>query len=309
MRRTLLALMCALAVSVSACAAPTSDQEVAPATQEQALVRKPLNDYTWAELQEISARMTAAPSYDAARDIAREFGIVEEDGSLTTQLKQIVLNDTRALDVRVAGIRHDARADGTGWAGLAFMTVGAYDIRPMNDAATVEGGWEASVLRAWLNTEGIAMLDDDLEQAIVAVDKPTNNIGRTEDIASVSVTQDRLFVFSAKEVCGDIHWDLDEFRQKRGYEDVDGILNAEGDQYECFAQAGVTYNSDPNGFLSLASTTGASPWWYRSAYPFEFYGKGETGVTGYFFQVRESGYPESLGSPEVPASAVVGFCV
>jgi alkylhydroperoxidase family enzyme len=73
-----------------------------------------------------------------------------------------VLNDTRALDVRLAGILHDDRSDGQGRAGLAFMTVGALDIRPMNDEDTVEGGWEGSVLRSWLNGEAREMLDDDL---------------------------------------------------------------------------------------------------------------------------------------------------
>lgn len=298
--------VCACLV-LGACGQGTANVSETAEVEEAPLTRKPLNDYSWAELKEISERISAAENQEAGRAIAQEFGIVEEDGSLTRQLKQIVLDGTRALDVRVAGIRHDFKGDGSGWAGLSFMTDGALVIRPMNDTATVEGGWEASALRAWLDTEGMAMLEDDLASVIVPVDKPTNNIGRTDSMGSVTVTKDRLFVFSAHEVCGDVHWDSEEFRQRRGYEDIDGILNSEGDQYECFTQAHVTYNSDPEGFLSLADTTGTSPWWYRSAYPFEFWGKGETGTAGYFFQVRESGYPESLGSPEVPASVVIGF--
>lgn len=312
MHRWMVALLCASVLVLSGCKGKpevkNESQESSAVEQEQAGVPiRDFADYSWEELKAISTVISEAGSYDEARAIARNFGLVEADGKLTTKQKQIVLNGNRALDVRLAGIRHDFKGDGSGWAGLAFMTVGALEIRPMNDVATVEGGWEASALRAWLDNEGMAMLEPDLAAVIVPVDKPTNNVGRADDAGAVSVTKDRLFCFSATEVCGDIHWDIEEFRQRRGYEDIDGILMSEGDQYECFAQAGVTYDSDPNGYLSLASTTGTSPWWYRSAYPFEFKGYGYTGTDGYFFQVRESGYPESLGSPEVPASVVVGF--
>lgn len=308
MRNLVIAFVCALAIVVCGCTGK-GEPEQTDIVEEAELVRKPLNDYTWDEISEISKRIQSAGSPEAGREVAKEFGIVEEDGSLTNQTKQIVLNGTRALDVRVAGILHDDFADRDGKCGLTFMTVGALEIMPMNTTATVEGGWEASYLRAWLDTSGIAMFDPELSRRIPYVNKLTNNIGRTDEYGAVTPTRDRLFVFSAREVCGDIHWDSEEFRQRRGYEDIDGILGLEGEQYECFAKAGVTYNSDPNHILSLAESTGTSPWWYRSAYPFEFYGKGETGTAGYFFQVRESGYPESLGSPEMPASVVVGFSI
>lgn len=313
MKERILCLVCAACIALAGCspAQSTSMPQVETKT-EAAIERKSLNEYTWDELSRISAQLTESEKtdgYDAARALAASYGLIDEDGSLTRQTKQIVLNDTRALDVRLAGILHDDRSDGQGRAGLAFMTVGALDIRPMNDEDTVEGGWEGSALRSWLNGEAREMLDDDLAAAIVPVDKPTNNTGITEDFDSVSVTSDGLWLFSPREVCGDVNWDVDEYQGKRGDYNIDGLLNSEGNQYEAFAVEGVTQSSDPNGFLSLEPYTGASPWWYRTPYPFDWVGVGDTGTNGYFYQVTASGYPESLGSPQVPAAVVAGFCV
>lgn len=270
--------------------------------------RKALNDYSWDELSRISLEIGQAPSDEEGRAIAAKYGLLESDGSLTRHTKQLVLNETRALDVRLAGIRHDDRSDGTGKAGLTFMSVGGLALRPMNEGPTIDGGWEASALRAWLAGEGKAMLEPELQAVLVPVNKLTNNVGITDDPASITPTSDALWLFAAHEVCGDIFWDADEFFYQRGNEDVDGLVNSEGPQYEAFALAGVTQTSDPSGMLSLANSTGKSPWWYRTPYPFDWL-IDNTGSNGYFYQVRESGYPESLGSPEVPASVVFGFCV
>lgn len=307
MRKVLILLACALSVVLVACSGQAA-QTSAKGSEQPTLTRKALNDYSWAELKEVSSKISAAGSDEEGREIAKQFGLVEEDGSLSTQTKQIVLNETRALDVRLAGIRHDERADGSGMAGLTFMTVGALDIRPMNDEDTIEGGWEASSLRGWLATEAPKMFEKDLMDSIVEVNKPANNSGIVLDAADLSVSVDKLWLFSAHEVCGDIAWDMDEYMQKRGTEDIDSVLNAEGRQYEVFSQAGVTYNSGANPFLSLENSTGASPWWYRTPYPFDWVGY-ETGVNGFFLRVSNVGNPESLGTPQDRSSVVVGFCV
>ncbi len=316
MGRRAFLLLCALALVLSACAAPGAQEPATEQKPKETVPEKPatiepknLGDYTWDELSRISAQLGAESDDDAARELAQHYKLVADDGSLTQETKQIVLNDTRALDVRLAGIRHDERADGSGKAGLTFITVGAWDKRPMNEGGGIEGGWEQSDLRAWLAKDAKAMLDDDLAKALVPVNKLTNNVGLTDSADSVTATSDELWVFSASEVCGEIHWDVQEYQQKRGMQDVDGLLGLEGSQYEVFAQAEVSDTSDPNGFLSLAKSTGAMPWWYRSPYPFDWEGMGDTGSKGYFYQVRDSGYPESIGSPEVPAGVVVGFCV
>lgn len=318
MRRFLIALVVAVCsiglISLWGCDANTEQTASngtsnAEESQTAQLVRKPLNDYTWSELSQISKLISSAPDLEAQRKVAQVYGIVEEDGTLTKQTKQIVLDDSRALDVRVAGIAHDDKSDGSGKAGITFMTVGAIDILPMNDEATVEGGWESSSLRLKLANEQKGRLDKELSDVLVPVDKLTNNVGLTDSTESITPTSDELWVFSTHEVCGDVSWDSDEYQGKRGYEDLDGMLNAEGEQYEFFVQSGVTGESDPNHVLTLAESTGASPWWYRTPHAFEFQGYGDTGSTGYFYRVADSGFPKSEGSPEEPASVVVGFCV
>lgn len=315
MRRSLnviaLVICCAFLLAIYGCGSNDASSGASePKDESQAqIVKKPLNDYSWSELTQISKLIASAPDADAQRQMAKVYGIVEEDGSLTSQTKQIVLDGSRALDVRVAGIAHDDKADGSGKAGLTFMTVGGIELLPMNDEATVEGGWEASKLRSRLAGEQLDRLDKELVDAMVPVKKMTNNVGITDSFESITPTDDKLWVFSVHEVCGDVTWDVDEFRERRGSEDVDGLLNQEGGQYEVFAQAGVHAESDPNGFLSLEKSTGKSPWWYRTPYPFEFSGYSNTGNTGYFYQVMDSGFPQSLGSPEVPATVVVGFCI
>lgn len=328
MRKRLLMLICATlcAIALCSCASSTGGQahdevlqpgeanENTEVSSNPGLISKKLEEYSWEELSHISAKIAAAPSDEEGREVAKSYGLVEEDGSLTNQVKRIylkderALNNTRAMDVRLAGIRHDDRADGSGKAGLTFMTVGALAIRPMNNEDTVAGGWAGSALRAWLAGEALAQFDEDFVQALVEVNKPTNNTGFTEFVESVTNTPDRLWVFSVREVCGDVHWDIEEYQQKRGYQEVDGVLNAEGAQYEVFARAGIDGNGNSSDLLSLENTTGASPTWYRSPYPFEYLGY-STGSPGYFCRITASGYPESLGFPTDPSSVVVGFCV
>ena len=306
----------ALCACLWGCAQPTGEAQgeskpavsAEEAPKEKKLEKKALNDYTWDELSEISALIAKESDEAAQREVAKKYGIVEEDGSLTRQKKQILLDEKLALDVRVAGICHDERADGKGKAGLTFMTVGGLALLPMNDVATVEGGWEACTLRGKLATEQKPRLPKELAEKIVPVRKLTNNVGISDSFESITETDDELWLFSVHEVCGDVAWDIEEFHGRRGSEDVDGMLNAEGVQYETFVQEGVTGETDPNGFLSLANSTGPSAWWYRTPYPFEWV-YSETGVNGFFYQVMASGFPQALDSPEVPAAVVVGFCV
>lgn len=304
-------LACGIALLMGACSnAAPAKQEPEPEPKEAStqLTKKPLDEYSWTELKQISARISEAPTPEAQREVAQSFGLVEDDGTITTQTHKLNLDDGKYINVRIVGICHDDASDGSGKVGLTFMTVGGIGIYPMNDDATVEGGWEMSGLRERLASEK-KRFDKELADAIVSVDKYTNNVGLTDSFESITPTEDELWVFSVHEVCGDVTWDIDEFRQRRGSEDVDGLVNSEGDQYEAFSQAGVTSETDPSGMLSLSSSTGTSSWWYRTPYPFEFSGYGDTGSNGYFYQVSASGFPQSLGSPEVPTTVVVGFCI
>ena len=281
---------------------PVAETVVEPEA-EPALLPKPVADYTWDELSQIAGLIEAAGSVEEGRGVAQEFGLLDADGSVTTQTLLLELPNGVVCDVHIVGILHDERSDGTGRAGITFMT-GPIDVRAMNPDQVEEGGWEASELRAWLDSEGMQMLPQDLAGAIVPVRKATNNVGITNSADSVTVTDDRLWLFSAREVCGEIGWFRDEFGGRFSY--LDSVLNAEGEQYEGLEQLGVRHDTDPNHVLALTLAGQRCPWWYRSPYPLNANDASDPGV---FYQVMASGFPSSVGQANVAAGVVVGFCL
>ncbi len=68
----------------------------------------------------------------------------------------------------------------------------------MNPTDTVEGGWDASEIRAWMNTTLFNQLPFALQSMIKIVDKWTT-IGDSAD-TTIQASQDRLFIPSTTEV-------------------------------------------------------------------------------------------------------------
>ena len=277
----------------------------APVTQTGRLEPKTFSQYSWDELAEVARLIAAAPTDEEGRAIAAEYGVSVGDA------RALPLDDGSQATLTVAGIRADERSDGSGTAGLTLMT-SPISVQPMNQTDTNEGGWEASSLRAWLASEGLELLPDELAASVTSVTKRTNNVGVTSDAASVTETADALWLFSASEVCGPITWFTDEYGTEpnayTGYADFvpyDALLSAEGEQYELFAAAGVSPTSDPSGALELEYAGGPVAWWYRTAYPYSFTGTDAS----YFFQVMSSGYPSTTAPASATAGVVAGLCL
>lgn len=259
---------------------------------------------TWTELQSISQEIAAAPSDAEGISIAAEYGLCDSSGAIASKATELVLSDNTLAYVQLVGIRQDQRADGSGVAGLTFM---AYMVseQPMCSTSSCAGGWAASALRSWLESESTrSLLPDEMISVIVPVTKLTNNTGLTSAVSSVTTTDDSLWVFSAHELCGDVSWFSHDYGS--WYSDYDDVLNAEGRQYQYFSQQGVTSTSDATGVLALTYRGSSRPWWYRSPYPYSVDGND---AIGYFYQANESGYPSSLGRSDSTAGVVVGFCV
>lgn len=276
-------------------------------TRESALEPKSFSEYDWTELSKVAGMIAEAPTDEEGERLADEWGVHVGD------TRPLPLADGRQASLTVVGIRCDQRSDGEGLAGITLMT-SPISSQPMNDSATNAGGWEASSLREWLSVDGAALLPADLAQSAVSVLKSTNNVGVSEDVASVFQTSDRLWLFSLSEVCGPVDLFATEYgdavRDRTYYIDYtvyDEVLSAEGSQYPYFASAGVSCSSDPSGALAMklgGSTTG---WWYRSPYPAALQTDG--GDTPYFYQVMESGYPSTVGQTDQPSGVVVGLCL
>ncbi len=133
----------------------------------------------------------------------------------------------------------------------------------MNPTDTNAGGWEASQMRGYLNSDVMTLLPEDLKSAIVPVDKLTNNVGKTQDISAVTATSDSLWLFSLAELAGPISA-AELLGGSYGW--AADIFNAEGSRYQLFSDTGVIWNNENS---TLVKNLQGSPdsWWGRSPYP------------------------------------------
>lgn len=282
----------------------TQDPDSMSASQQDTTPKDPsLSDYSWSELSSISSEISAAPTDEEGRKIAQSYGLVEADGSLTDDEIQIELTDGTVVSAQLIGIRHDDKSDGTGKAGLTFITMQAIAERPVNSNGDNAGGWESSELRAWLNGDALSLFSTDLREHLVCVEKYTNNVGGARDASAVTATSDYIWLPSAREVCGKINWFEHEYGDEYAY--LDAVPNAEGEQYERFTKAGVTPSSDPNGVLTRTYQGADTSWSYRT--PFFFVYQNLDGR--YFYNVLATGYPYGYSTPDTAQGVVVGFCV
>lgn len=262
-----------------------------------------LDDYSWADLSSISAEIAAADSDETGLVIAERYHLANADGTLTDDVKDVTLADGTVVQFQIAGFRHDDKADGSGKAGITFASVNAVGSHAMNANGTNDGGWEESDMRAWLNGDFLDELPEDLSGSITSVSKATNNSGSAASSSSVTTTADRLWLFSATEVCGDIDWFSHEYGSKYGF--WDDVANSEGTQYQVFAEKGVSSRSDSQGALEKTLGFNKTSWSYRSAFNFVY----EFLSQRYFYGVMDSGYPHAFYSPDTVQGVVVGFCI
>ncbi|MCR4871431.1 MAG: DUF6273 domain-containing protein [Atopobiaceae bacterium] len=284
-------------------AAPSEPSgQVEPEPEVDVLEPKSFPEYTWTELGLIADLIEAAPDEASGRAIAQEYGLIDADGHLATSTHLIVIEGGMTVEARLVGILHDTRADGQGRAALTFQ-VFPIAVRRFNPTASSTGGWQGSELRAWLAQDGMALLPPELSERILPVRKSTDNTGKTDTTSAVTTTDDALWLFSCREVCGEINWLEEEF----GYlsDGADAMLNAEGTQYEGFRQAGVDQYSDSDPYLILPFRGEDVPWWYRTPYAFEF-----LAVTDdTFYQVTATGYASATNLADSEAGVSFGFCL
>lgn len=275
---------------------PVDEQPDTSEVQESAS-KYSLDAYSWDELADIAQEIGNAGSDEVAIEIAKQHNLCNADGTLDgTQAKSVTLSDGTETSVQIAGFSHDNKTGG-GKAGITFIFAEPIAAEAMNSSDTNEGGWEGSEMRSWLGTEGIASLPSDLANQIVAVDKLTNNVGETVDLSSVTTTSDNLWLFSLTELCGEIDrsWSL----RGTANEELDAIANAEGTQYQLFANMNVTDTGD-NPILER-DYPGTFNWFLRTPDGWSEYG---------FCGVMNYGSPSAgNGDAGRPGGVVPGFCL
>ena len=166
---------------------------------------------------------------------------------------EITLANNEVMDYAIIGINHDDLADGSGKAGLTFLTVTPYITSRMNATGTNAGGWEKSELRAKMNSGEIwNLMPPEFRSKVKPVRKLTNNVGGGDanKNAAVTATTDRLFPLSNSEI---VEAPYDEWL------DWSWIGN-EGTRYEAFN------NMSENGFED-DDTLWANLWFERTSSP------------------------------------------
>lgn len=231
-----------------------------------------LDEYQWDDLKDVSREIASANSYDEALDIARSYGLVDDDLRLDSNMsKKVRLASGIETSVQIIGIYQDDLGNG-GKAGLTFAFVDAIAEHAMNsDESTNSGGWEDSDMRRWLNGDFIEQLPSDLLEVIEPAEKQTNNDGQAISPSCVSETIDRLWLLSVSECVGDPSV-CDVWSGDLDY--LNDIAVAEGGQYKLFKDAGITAVSGNSGVLARVyapsssvndNVTGIScQWWLRS---------------------------------------------
>ena len=163
----------------------------------------------------------------------------------------VKLTNGKTLTYRIIGIDHDDLADGSGKAGLTFLTTSTNIFSRMNAANTNAGGWERSELRAKMNSGEVwNLMPSDFQSKVKSVRKLTNNAGGTDRNAAVTATSDRLFLLSYSEIVPTSHW-------ASSYP----WSSSEGTQYEAF-KGKVTNNYSGNSAIAIGGR-----WWERSVLP------------------------------------------
>lgn len=194
----------------------------------QAAVAKDAKDWTLDE-QEAVAK-------DIAKNGTSSIAYAKAKAAMDAGTKfSMKLTDGETLEYRIIGINHDNLADGSGKAGLTFLTTSGNFRTRMNATNTNVGGWEASELRKKLNSGEIwNLMPSDFRSKVKAVTKLTNNVDGSvaNKDAVVTATTDKLFLLSQSEIIDKPYW-----AYKYSW------LAKEGSQYEAFEGKNHSENS------------------------------------------------------------------
>ena len=160
---------------------------------------KTLEEYTWAEVQQIV-----------------QAGKATEYGFTVGSTKTLQINGfTKAATI--IGLNHQGDGNNT----ATFMVMDSIATRNMTSDGKNAGGWEQSAMRTWLNSTVLDSMSN--KNQIKTVNKKTNNTGYQS--TSATETSDRVFLLSPIE-CG--------FDCPASYEAYSALFNAEGSVYEWF---------------------------------------------------------------------------
>ena len=167
----------------------------------QTLEPKAFSDYSWDELCPDFRQLTATAATDdeGLGDCTRvQPGRCRRGARRTRRVRWFSMTAPGAYARIAVGLPGTTRSvlDGSGVAGMTLM-VSMLSEQPMETSNTNQGGWESSSLRAWLASDGMALLPDDLATHIGERFQGHQQRGGYLRMSRVSVTQtaDGLWAF------------------------------------------------------------------------------------------------------------------
>lgn len=267
-------------------------------------IRSSLDDYTWDQLQEISLKIKAAETRNEAREIAKRYHLLDDDGHIPYPCtKRVTLTNGLEVGAQLVGIRHDELLDGTGKAGLTFMFDAG--IAERNAAAQpLSAGWADCKLREWLDGDGLKLLPNELRALIKSVKKISNNVGAANSASCLSELPATLWLPAMVELCGT--QPPESFTEDFHY--LADIYNGEGKEYQLFRELKVSPYTT-NEMLVRQWKGKDACWWERTASP----DTSESEGTLYMNRVGHDGdvftYATPADNPKKRTCVIPGFCI
>ena len=264
-----------------------------------------LNDYSWDELKTISNEIGKAADRKAALEVAKKYNLVSSSGKLDpSNTKEVKLGNGVTSHVRIISISHDTKSGSSEKAGLTFQFTDAVAGGTMNSKKTNEGGWEKSAMRTWLANDFAKLLPSDLNNAIVAVDKKTDNKGKSTDTKSVTTTSDKIWLLSFAEIGGNPAANAKDASASAK------VYGAEGSEYQLYTEQAIKRNEANKSlvmkYLAKSPTSqtlksgAACVWWTRSP-------KNDNATN--FVAVTNDGKPSNTADASTQAGVVPAFCI
>lgn len=267
-------------------------------------IRSSLDDYTWDQLQEISLKIKAAETRSEAREIAKRYHLLDDNGHIPYPCtKRVTLTNGLQVGAQLVGIRHDELLDGTGKAGLTFMFDAGIAER---DAAAqpLSAGWADCELREWLDGDGLKLLPNELRALIKSVKKVSNNVGAARSASCLSELPATLWLPAMVELCG--NQPPESFTEDFHY--LADIYNGEGKEYRLFRELKVSPYTT-NETLARQWKGKDACWWERTASP----DTSESEGTLYMNRVGHDGdvftYATPASKPNKRTCVIPGFCI
>ena len=241
-------------------------------------------------IDELKEKDPADWTLDDQKAVAEDIGKKGNSSELYAKAKDamdagttwsITLTDGKTMTYRIIGINHDDLADGSGKAGLTFLTTSTTISSRMNATGTNAGGWKQSELRQKMNSGEIwNLMPSEFQSRVKATKKLTHN----ENDTLATATSDKLFLLSYSEIVPTSYWNSSYLY---------AWTSIEGTQYEAFKDK-VTNNHDVNSAIAIGY-----PWWERSMAP---------DSSAYFLNVHGGGDPSSTYSAQYSLCVCSAFC-